>query len=215
MGFQHLTEEQRAASRAKSAATRKANREARAKAPEEEVEISEPVVIRAPVAEEDDFLDGLLTDEEKAEIEAHARKRARDDQKKAARTAYAKEMLDQARREIGEMPADEDFRKKMEEVVTIYVDMPRLRRPMGGEHPPEPIIIDQVHYVSGRTYNMPRGRAVFVQWLMDQNRQHVAKLDGRPRSYYDPLIHQMVHQGGVAQGGSSGPGFDSLHRRPA
>jgi hypothetical protein len=215
MGFQHLTEEQRAASRAKSAATRKANREAKVAAPVDEVEISEPDIIRAPETEENDYLDGLLTNEEKAEIASHARKRARDDQKKAARTAYAKEMFDQARRDLGEMPADEDFRKRNEEIVTLYIDMPRLRRPMGGEHAPEPIIIDQIHYRSGHTYNMPRGRATYVQWLMDQNRQHVAKLDGRSRSYYDPLIHQMVHQGGIASGGGGGPGFDSLHRRPA
>jgi hypothetical protein len=179
-----------------------------------EVEVAKP--IKLPTTVEEDVFDGLLTDAEKAELDAAAKKRARDDQKKAAKTAYAKDALDRARREIGEMPADEEHRKWLEEAVRVYVDMPRLRKPTGGEHDPEPIIIDQQVYASGRFYEVTRARGVYLQYLMDQARRHVNQVDGRSRTYYNPNSFQTVYQGGAAMGGGSlGTSFDALHKRPA
>jgi hypothetical protein len=174
-------------------------------------ELAEPVVLKSVA---DDLWDGVLTDKEKADLDAAADQKARSDHRKAVRAAYAKDAVARAKAAIGAVPVDEVYQKLMEEEVRLYVDMPRLRKPNGGEHAPEPIIIDQVAYVAGHYYSMPRGRAIYVQWLMDQARRHVNAVDGRSRSYYNPEIHQVVHQGGVAAGGASlGPGFDVIHKR--
>jgi hypothetical protein len=199
--------------KARMAAGRAESRARKLEAPVEEPDEAQPIVLKAEV--EDDIFDGMLTEAEKLELREAAIKKARDDQKKAAKAAYAKEQLEIARRAIGEMPLDEEQRRFNEEEVRLYVDMPRLRKPDGrGEHAPEPIIIDQKAYVSGRYYTMKRGEAVYVQWLMDQARRHVAQVDGRSRSYYDAQMHQVVHMGGVAAGGGMlGPGFDAIHKR--
>jgi hypothetical protein len=217
--FADMTPEQRAAARAKAHESARRNREAKKAlltpdAPPE-AEVAEPVKIAAPVDELDPF-DGLLTDEEKTEIERAANKRAREDQRKKLKAAYAKEMLEKAQRELGSTPPDEAHKQWVEEQVRIYVDMPRLRKPTGGEHDPEPIIIDQTAYASGRYYDVPRGKAIYLLYLMDQAKRHVNQVDGRSRTYYNQTSGQMIYQGGAASGGGSfGTSFDALHKRPA
>jgi hypothetical protein len=94
--------------------------------------------------------------------------------------------------------------------------MPRLRKPTGGDHPPDPIIIDQTAYHSGRHYKRPRGRALYCLYVMDQARRHVNQVDGRSQTYYHANTGQMVYQGGTAAGGGMfGTSFDALHKRPA
>jgi hypothetical protein len=214
MNLKDMTPEQRAEMLAKARASRVANQEMRRlDAALKATETLQPAKLPPPPAEED-LYDGLLSDEEKAELLAAARKRAREDKKKALKKSYAQEMLDKARREIGEMPPDEEYQKWIEEPMTIYIDMPRMRKPTGGDHDPDPIIIDQTAYTSGRHYEVPRGRAIYLLYLMDQARRHVNQVDGRSRTYYHANTGQMIYQGGPAQGGGSlGPGFDSLHRR--
>jgi hypothetical protein len=215
-GFQNWTAEQRSAFAKKAEATKRAKREMEKPAEAEEVpEVAKPVKLAAPEDNYDEF-DGLLSDAEKAEIEAAARKRAREEKRKKIKSAYAKEMLEKAQREIGTMPVDEEWRAYNEEPCRIYVDMPRMRKPDGkGEHDPEPIMIDQTIYASGRYYEVPRGTAVYINWLMDQARRHINQVDGRSRTYFNQASGQMVYMGGVAQGGGSlGPSFDALHKRP-
>ncbi len=219
------TPEERLAMREKSAATR---RETKAKnatlvaelsrplvfgdsPPIEEPDVAEPIVLA--VAAEDD---GLLTESEKAKIEEEQLEKAFKERHDAAKKAYAKEMFDKARREIGEMPVDEEFKKSMEEVVRIYIDMPRMRKPTGGEHDPEPIVIDGRAFTSGRYYDVPRAQAIYLQERMDQLRRHVNQVDGRSRTYYNAGIGQMIYQGGTALGGGTfGTSFDALHKRQA
>jgi hypothetical protein len=218
-GFQNWTPEQRSAFAKKAEATKRKRRTDRSKdlstdqAPNDP-EIAKPVKLSAAA---EDVFDGLLTDAEKAEIEAAAKKRAREEQRKKIKAAYAKEMLEKAQREIGTMPVDEEWKAYNEEPCRIYVEMPRLRKPDGkGEHDPEPIMIDQTIYASGRSYEVPRGTAVYINWLMDQSRRHVNQVDGRSRTYFNSTQGQMIYQGGPAQGGGSlGQSFDALHKRPA
>lgn len=233
MSFAHLTPEQRRAAQLRSAATRKANRDkaaARLAAMDNVIldseadetldrlashDVAEPLVIKTPEPE-DAWVEGILTDAEKAELRAAAQKKAREDKHKAARAAYAKEQLEIARRDLGSMPADEEFRTLMQEEVRVYIDMPRMRKPTGGEQDPEPIIIDQVAYSSGRYYTVERGKAIYLQHLMDQARRHVNQVDGRSRTYYNAGVGQMIYQGGPAMGGGSlGASFDALHKRSA
>jgi hypothetical protein len=233
MSFAHLTPEQRRAAQQKSAATRKANRDASKKRlagmnnvmlePDAEetldrlasLDVAEPLILKTPEPE-DAWIEGILTDAEKEELRAAAQKKAREDKHKAARAAYAKEQLEIARRDLGSVPADEEFRTLMQEEVRIYIDMPRMRKPTGGEQDPEPIIIDQVAYSSGRYYSVDRGKAIYIQHLMDQARRHVNQIDGRSRTYYNAGIGQMIYQGGPAIGGGSlGTSFDALHKRSA
>ena len=208
-----------AAGRARAAEKRrqlKAREEARERAVIEEPTVAVPIKLPAPPPD-DDWYDGLLSDEEKAQIKAEARKKAREDQRKAVAAAYRKEQLDIARRELGEMPPDEEWKAAMEEPCRVYVEMPRMRKPDGkGEHEPEPIIIDQTVYASGRYYDMPRGTAVYLNWLMDQARRHVNQVDGRSRTYFNASMGQMIYQGGIAAGGGMlGQSFDALHKRSA
>jgi hypothetical protein len=220
MSFAHMTPEQRAAAAEKSRATRKANA-AKRRAAKEPIELEEELIepeVAKPMklsAAAEDVFDGLLSDAEKAEIEAAARKRAREEKRKKIKAAYAKEMLEKAQREIGTMPVDEEWKAYNEEPCRIYVDMPRMRKPDGkGEHDPEPIMIDQTIYASGRSYEVPRGTAVYINWLMDQARRHTNQVDGRSRTYFNQASGQMQFMGGTASGGVSGPSFDALHKRP-
>jgi hypothetical protein len=218
--WRDLTPEQRRAHSEKARATRLARKEralARAREADdariEEPEVAKPVKLAAAA---EDVFDGLLTDEEKAEIDRASDKRAREDQRKKIKAAYVKESLARAQREIGTAPPDEEWKAYNEEMCRIYVDMPRMRKPDGkGEHDPEPIIIDQTMYASGRFYAVSRGTAVYINWLMDQARRHVNQVDGRSRTYFNQASGQMVFMGGTAQGGGSlGTSFDALHKRP-
>lgn len=215
-GFTTLTPEQRREFGRKGAARRAANRRAAAadKAPAamEGPEVAKP--LKLPEDNYDEF-DGLLTDAEKAEIEEEARKKARLDQKKEAKAAYVKEALAKARRDLGTLPATDEFKEYLTEEMTVYVDMPRMRKPTGGDHPPDPIILDQTVYQSGRHYKLPRAQALYLLYVMDQARRHANQVDGRSQTYYHPGTGQMVYQGGTAVGGGSlGSSFDALHKRP-
>src|SRR4029077_16946743 len=104
VSFAHLTPEQRRAAQLRSAATRKANRDkaaARLAAMDNVIldseadetldrlasqVVAEPLVIKTPEPE-DAWVEGILTDAEKAELRAAAQKKAREDKHKAARAA--------------------------------------------------------------------------------------------------------------------------------
>lgn len=177
---------------------------------EPEETIAEPLMVPAPLDEE--RLDDLLSNEEIAEIEARAKKKELEDRKKERAKKLYDAALDQARRSAGTMDPEEEFRQDMEERVRIFIDLPRLRRASGGELPPDPIVIDQRMFVSGQTYEVDKGLAIYLVYLMDQARRHVNAVDGRSRTYYNGSA--MIYQGGQALGGPTGPGFESIHRRP-
>lgn len=217
--FKDLSPEQRRVMLAKSHETARRNRQAKAaakKAPPKEAEPAEPAEpMQLPSPIDEDLLDGILSETEKAEIVAEARKKVREEQKKKVRKAYAEQAVLDARRAVGVVPANEEFDLTMKEKVSVFIDMPRMRKPNGGVQDPEPIIIDGTIYVTGRSYEVERGKAIYLTWLMDQNRHHVNQVNGYPRAYYEPNRMQVMWQGGTASGGSFGPGFDSLHKRPA
>lgn len=226
MSFKDLTPDQRQAMREKSAATRKANREARLSAEKPpHREAAAPIIAeQAPtladlgfVPEEDDLTlsDDILTPEEIRAAEEAGRKRYRDEQRSKRKKAIADAAYTGAQREDGAMPVDEADLAYQTELVQVYVQMPRMRKPMGGEHPPEPIILDGRVYASGRTYSVERRVAVYLADLMDKARRHVNQVDGRGRIMYNEQIGTMIYQGGIAQGGPNGPTFDAIHRRAA
>lgn len=168
------------------------------------------------LGEADDLkIDDILTDDEIAEIRAAAKAKVAAEQRAARKKRFMDAALEEARREAGAIPADEEFDRQMKEEVSIFIDMPRLRKPTGGEHSPEPIIIDQRVFVPGRAYTVQRAQAEYLIDLMDKARRHVAFVDGRTRTYFDTQANQMVYQGGRAAGGPSGPSFDAVHRRPS
>ena len=239
MSFKDLTPEQRAAMVAKSAATRRANAAAKTRAALEAVqtpsdkgisrqasaqvlaafnEPAEPQTLAdlgfvAPV-EEAPGLDVLSVEEIEAARIA-GRKKYADEQKRKARQAATDAAYDDARRDAGTMPADEEEARARKEIVSIRIQMPTLRKPTGGELPPEPIILDQRVFVSGRTYQVERHVANYLASLMDHVRRHVNQVDGRSKTYYAQDVGQMIYQGGTAAGGAGGPSFDAIHRRPA
>jgi hypothetical protein len=164
----------------------------------------------------DEFAEYVLTAQDKADIEREVRERLQKERRIAAKKAYSETEIERQRRKAGEIPADEEAKKYNAELVSVYVQMPTLRKPNGGEHEPEPIILDQKVYRSGRWYHdVPRGVAVYLMDRMDQARRHVSQVEGRSRSYFNPSQFQVVHQGGTAAGGGSlGLAFDSIHKRP-
>jgi hypothetical protein len=169
-----------------------------------------------PLQEDDLFAPYELSEADKREIEREVEERLAKERRTKAKKAYAADAIDRQRRQAGETTADEELKKYNDELVSVYVQMPTLRKPNGGEHPPEPIIIDQKFYISGRWYHdIPRSLAVYLMDRMDQARRHVNTVEGRSRSYYSPTAFTMVHQGGAAAGGGGGPSFDGIHRRPA
>lgn len=172
--------------------------------------ISEPETL--PPAEEEP-LDDILTKEEIEAIRREAKKKIAEESRKERRQAFMKAALDDARREAGTMPQSEEWKREMDEEVTVYVDLPRLRKVTGGELPPDPIMLDQRVFVAGRTYRVPKRVAIYLQDLMDKARRHVRSVDGRSFTQYDERVGQMIYQGGVAGGGPNGPSFDAIHQR--
>jgi U3 small nucleolar ribonucleoprotein component len=210
--------------RAKSLATRAARKAAReAKAARREAAESKPVaeepmtLADLGLAPADDPFDDVLTAAEISEIRKAARTKVDAERKNKHKKALMDAALEEYRREAGEIPLDEEQRKYNEEMVTIRVSMPTLRKAAGhGEHAPEPIILDQKIFHSGGTYTVPRAQAVYIANLMDLARRHVNQVDGRSRTYYAEPVGQMIYQGGTAAGGGSiGQSFDAIHRRPA
>lgn len=169
------------------------------------------------VAENDDpvLSDDILTPEEVHAAEEAGRKRYRDEQRAKRKKAITDAAYAGARLDDGATPPDEAELAYQTELVQVYIQMPRMRKPMGGEHPPEPILLDGRVYASGRTYRVERRVAVYLADLMDKARRHVNQVDGRGRIMYDEQRGTMIYQGGIAQGGPNGLGFDSIHRRPA
>lgn len=198
--------------KARMAAGRRAAAEARKNQVLAEGAVDAPYEL--PLPTDDLFAPYELSEAEKEKIEREVEERLAKDRRVAATKAYSAEAIDRQRRKAGEIPDDEELKKYNEEKVSVYVQMPTLRKPTGGEHAPEPIIIDQKFYVSGRWYHdIPRALAVYLMDRMDQARRHVNTVEGRSRSYFSPTSFQMVHQGGVAYGGG-GPSFDGVHQRP-
>lgn len=161
-------------------------------------------------------LDEILSNEE---IEA-IRRRAREEVAAERRKSRARMLLDaakdEARREFGTMPADEAREREMQEMVPIRINLPRLRLANGRECAPDPIIIDQRVFVHNWNGMVPRHQYEYLMDLMNRAWMHVAQVDGRTRTYYNEQLGTMVYQGGQALGGGSlGPGFDALHKRPA
>lgn len=166
--------------------------------------------------ENDDLISQVLTADEQEKIREEAARQALEEQHKALVKAFKDEELRKARRALGETPADEVFRQDMEEMTRIFVQLPSLRKPTGGVLPPDPIVIDQVFYPSGRWYTVPKAQAIYMQWLMNQAEQHVNQVDGRPRAYYNAGTGRVDWGSGPAGiGASAGVGFDALHKRPA
>jgi hypothetical protein len=231
------TPEQRREMQRKAAETRAANKAAKATvSPERLAELADmrarkaaKAAAAAPPAEQpmsladlgivpaEEPFDDVLTAAEIAEIRKAARAKVEAERKNKHKKALMDAALDEFRREAGEIPVDEEQRKYNEEMVTLHVSMPTLRKAAGhGEHAPEPIIIDQKIFHSGRSYQVPRAQAVYIASLMDLARRHVNQVDGRSRTYYAEGIGQTIYQGGPAAGsGGGGASFDAIHRRPA
>ena len=163
----------------------------------------------------EDRIDEVLTNAEIEEIRAQARREHDEDEIKVRKRAYLEYEREKLRREAGAVPPDEMFLDDMAQMVDIFIDLPRLRKATGGEIDPDPIMIDQKIFAPGRYYTVTKGQAIYIQSLIDANRRHVAQVDGRSRSYYNDRAGTMVHQGGTAVGGPTGPSFDSIHKRPA
>lgn len=178
--------------------------------PREEEIISEPLMVPTPIEEE--RLDDLLSNDEIEEIRARARKKVADEDKKERANKFYEAALNDARRAAGIMDPAEEYRQEMAEQVRVFIDLPRLRKAAGGELAPDPIIIDQRMFVAGQVYEVERGLAIYLYYLMDQARRHVNAVDGRSRTYYNGSA--MIYQGGQALGGPTGPSFDAIHRRP-
>ena len=214
MSWAHLSPEAREAARVKGLEKRRANKAAKLAALEAGPEISQPVDL-VPVIEPDPTLD-LLSDEEIEEIRAQEKKKYDAEKKNLLKKAAAEQIRLELRRTGGDIPDDEEQVRRNKEMVLITIRMPRLRKPNGGEQDPEPIIIDRKMFAPNRTYEVTRGQADMLQWIMDSARKHVNSVDGRSRSYYSGELGTVIHQGGIASGGGSlGTSFDSIHRRPA
>ena len=220
MSFKEWSPERRKLALERAAATRA--RKKAAKAPQEFVQ---PPPERAPTLSDlgftpppdDDWADPdqILSAEEIEAARQEGIRRHREEQKKQARKAVADAAYDEVRRQAGTMPADEEEQKKNKELVWITIQMPRLRKPNGGEQEPEPLIIDRQVFVHGRRYLVERAQAVYLVDRMDKARRHVNTVDGRSRAYYNDAVGTVVWQGGVATGGPGGPTFDAIHKRPA
>ena len=219
MSFKDLTDDQRKAMREKSAATRRANaakRHAETPPPALATDVPSLADLGFAAELEEDFVpDGFLTAEEILAAEEEGRRRYRDEQRKKARKSIADAAFLAAQQADGTEPPDAAELRYQTELVQVRVEMPRLRKPTGGEQPPEPIILDQRVFVSGRTYTVERRLAVYLADLMDKARRHVNQVDGRGRVYYSQEAGAVIYQGGLAQGGVVSPSFDAIHRRPA
>jgi hypothetical protein len=222
MSMKDWTPEQRREMQRKAAETRAANKAAKASRPPRPnpppSQPEEPLTLAAlGLGSPEEPFDDVLTAAEIAEIRKAARAKVDAERKNKHKKALMDAALDEFRREAGEIPVDEEQRRYNEEMVTLHVSMPTLRKAAGhGEHAPEPIIIDQKIFHSGRSYQVPRAQAVYIASLMDLARRHVNQVDGRSRTYYAEGIGQTIYQGGPAAGsGGGGASFDAIHRRPA
>jgi len=218
MNWKDLTPEQRRANARKAAATRAAKKSAPAATPvlDNPVESPPSLADLGLKVEEDDFrVDDVLSAEDIAEIRQAARDKVAAEKRASRKKLFMQLALDEARREAGDMPADEAERKANEEMVDIDIRMPRLRTANNRELPPEPIIIDGRVFTDGRSYHVNRAQAVYLMDRMGQARMHTAQVDGRSRTYYNQEVFMLMHQGGIAAGGAVGPSFDAIHRRPA
>ena len=167
---------------------------------------------------EDDFrLDDILSNEEIEAIRAKAREDVAKERKKARARSFLDLATEEARREYGMVPADEARQRELEEMTEIRITLPRLRTPPPNSRdiPPDPIILDQRLFSHGRTYQVTRAQYEYIMDLQHKAWMHMAQVEGRSRTYYSDTLGTMVHQGGIAYGGPSGPSFDAIHRRPA
>lgn len=213
MSFKDITPEKRAAMVAKAAATRRAKAAIKA-APLEAPELPQdapPTLASLGFGAATEY----LSTEEIAAAQEAGRKRYRDEQRSLARKAAVDAAYNEARSESGAVPPDEEWLRYQLDLVQVRIQMPTMRKPGGGELPPEPIIIDQKLFVSGRTYTVERHVGVYLASLMDLARRHVNQVDGRSRTYYSQEIGTMVYQGGEAKGGGPAVTFDAIHKRAA
>ena len=167
---------------------------------------------------EDDYrLDDILTNEEIEAIKAKAREDVARERKKARAREFLDLATEEARREHGMVPQDEQRQRELAEMTEIRITLPRLRTPPPNSRdiPPDPIILDQRMFFHGRTYQVTRAQYEYIADLQNKAWQHMAQIEGRGRTYYSDTLGTMVHQGGIATGGAVGPSFDALHRRPA
>jgi hypothetical protein len=216
MSLKDRTPEQRAEMLRKSHESRRRNAEARRAAraagvaPEPEVERL-PV---PPIEDDDDYAGYELSADERATIEEEVKKRLRADRRAAAKKAYMQDVIDRERRAAGEEPPDEAQRKLNEEMVWIYIQLPRLRKPTGGRHEPEQIILDGMVYRHGQHREVTRAVAVTLLDIMDKAGRHVRQVDGDSMVDFNPNSFRLTYQGGSPMsGGSLGTSFDALHRR--
>lgn len=141
-----------------------------------------------------------LTEEEKQEIIAAAHRKVDAEKRAAAKKAFEQQALYDARREAEAIPPDEERQAWLKELVRIRISLPRLRTMSGRELRPDPILIDQNVFLDGQFYTVERHVAMYLEYLMSEQRKHVSQVDGRSRTYYNEMMGQMVYQGGIATG---------------
>jgi hypothetical protein len=210
-----VTPEQRSEFAKKAAATRAARRQ-EARSQESEFTHAPTLDELLPQPAEESFVDDILTPEELAAEREAALAEFQRDRKARARKAARERFLDEIRHEAGDVSDEDLLDEEMREPTRVYINLPTLRTPTGNEIPPDPIIIDGAVFHQGTWHTVPRHQALMLHSMMALAFRHVAQVDGRSRTYYNRNLGTVVHQGGVAAGGSSAmPGFDALHKRPA
>jgi hypothetical protein len=226
MNWKDLTPEQRRENVRKAALTRAGKKSATAAqaasaSPPAASEPAAPMAERPlslaelglPVEEDALRVDDILTNEEIEEIRRDARARVKKEKAAERRKAFLALAMDEARREAGTMPLNEEEQKLREEMVEVEIKMPQLKTINGRELPPEAIILDGYPFHSGRRYKVSRAQAVTLVDRMGQAFRHVAQVDGRSKNYYSDQVG-TIYQGGHASGGASSLSFMTLHRRP-
>jgi hypothetical protein len=169
-------------------------------------------IVAAP---DDDFFGYVIPEDERRRIEAEARAQVEAEERAKVVRAYKAQALDDARRRSGAMPEDEERLKELAELTTVRIHLPKLRLANGRECPPDPIIIDQRMFMHGQDVRVTRGQGEYLVYLMAERWKHQAQVDGRSRNYYNEDFGRVMWNGQApASGGSAGPSFDSVHKRP-
>lgn len=172
-----------------------------------------------PEAIEDDrdpafarFVDGLDAEtrdmfsiDEISDIFAQQKLKADAEKKAARKKALTEKALHGARIEAGLVPTssrDERERQdRMAEMVTLRIDLPDEG---AGVHGQKGIYIDQMIYVDGVTYTVPRANADTLREIMYRAWQHESQFQGKSRTYYNRQRGRYEGPGGYAEGGKIG-----------
>jgi hypothetical protein len=122
----------------------------------------------------------LLTEDELRDIYEQQMAKAKAEKRAAAKKAAADRALSHARVESGLMPAEAieaaKVRDRMNEMVRFTVDLPEL-----GD---TGLRIDQMIYLHGHTYTLPRAKYESYREIIWRNQQQELEFEGKGRGHW-------------------------------